>query len=125
MNHLAGLAAVAVVLLLVLLPDGGPRIGQRPAVAAVSTPAAASLAPGGAAREDFVRVEHQFVHVQPLPAAPHLRVAVRRTAPLPAARRQDAARRMTRARRILVGDGRYRPEPFPRPAARRDSRASD
>ncbi len=65
-----------------------------------------------------VRIEHQLIHVGEPPAPPRrpITAAVNRFAGVrkPAERaRQDAL--MVRAGRLIMGDGRYRPEPFPRP----------
>ena len=63
-----------------------------------------------------VRLEHQLIEVQPpkvVRRSPRARVVP------PATRLASAApdvgiRLVARARRAFVGDGRYRPEPFPR-----------
>jgi hypothetical protein len=65
-----------------------------------------------------VRIEHQLIHVMESPAPPRRPVtaAVNRPASIrkPVQRaRQEAL--VVRAGRLIMGDGRYRPEPFPRP----------
>jgi hypothetical protein len=73
---------------------------------------------------DAVQVEHEFVVARPSPRRspePRRQVAAAR----PAARAvgevpqaQPAPGLVTRAGRVLLGDGQYRPEPFPRPEAK-------
>lgn len=65
-----------------------------------------------------IRIEHQLIQVteSPTPRRRPPTVAVSRVASVrkPAQRsRQEAL--VVRAGRLLMGDGRYRPEPFPRP----------
>jgi hypothetical protein len=66
-----------------------------------------------------VRVEHRLIQIVPQPAP-----IFRPRPAAPAANRRAETRKpesdhlVARARRALVGDGRYRPEPFPRPALR-------
>ena len=65
-----------------------------------------------------IRIEHQLIQVAepPTPRRRPPTVAVSRVAPVrkPAQRsRQEAL--VVRVGRLLMGDGRYRPEPFPRP----------
>jgi hypothetical protein len=65
---------------------------------------------------DFVRVHHELIKVAP-PAGP--RRPVRPAPRSPSVR--DPERQppfVERARRAFMGDGRYRPEPFPRPGTR-------
>jgi len=74
-----------------------------------------------------VRVRHSYVTVMPpavtaMPAAVKTDRAPVRVAAAPPSRRPDPVQLATtrqvgmvaKARRALVGDGRYRPEPFPR-----------
>jgi len=74
------------------------------------------------ADEQTVRVEHEFVSLPASPepladAAPV--VNVERVAALPPRRVVPPAPRTpgNKAKSVLLGDGRYRPEPFPRPRA--------
>jgi len=66
-----------------------------------------------------VQIEHQLIRIAPAPSPqrprPRLLHAVNRLAVArpPSAQRPDSF--ALRAGRLLVGDGRYRPEPFPRP----------
>ena len=53
------------------------------------------------------------VGVPPAPAVQHVRGTV------PVARPEARPRLLTRTARAVLGDGRYRPEPFPRPGSRR------
>ena len=92
-----------------------PRVGEAPrgeivAGAATSASAAATPAPAPS-----LRIEHQLVEV------PAVSPAVR-SKPRPAARQARLARPAPSSqklagstRRLLFGDGTYRPEPFPRP----------
>lgn len=65
-----------------------------------------------------VRVRHEFVRIPLPPVAP--RLEARAAAPAaprrarPARAEADDEALLSKARRVLVGDGRYRPEPFPR-----------
>ena len=86
-----------------------PRTATAP-VAAAQPPA------------DSVTIEHELVRVTPLPAPPSsqaLRTNRPQPAKLPAVQRAanplPARGVVERTRRVLFGDGRYRPEPFPRP----------
>jgi hypothetical protein len=84
-----------------------------PAVAA--PPVQPSSAPPPEA--ESVRVEHQLVQASlfvPLARPRFAHAAVTRRADV----RRDPHRFVARASRALMGDGRYRPEPFPRPAMR-------
>ena len=65
-----------------------------------------------------IRIEHQLIHVIEPPAPPRrpAAAAVNRLASVtkPVQRaRQDTL--VVKASRLIMGDGRYRPEPFPRP----------
>ncbi len=87
-----------------------------PAQVGVGDPQTA--APAGKAPpapKSSVTVEHELIQVEPMPRpkpAPRLR------RPLPSTRLAYGAPRqetlVTRARRKFLGDGRFRPEPFPR-----------
>jgi hypothetical protein len=65
-----------------------------------------------------VRLQHEYIRVTP-PArpAPSRRALPARTAPLEPRKASSTPAFVERARRALLGDGRHRPEPFPRPAA--------
>lgn len=71
---------------------------------------------------DSVRVESELIHViSPRDDAPAQRPRTNRAVPVKLAAVQKPVTRtpshgvVDRARRMLLGDGRYRPEPFPRP----------
>ncbi len=62
-----------------------------------------------------VRVEHELVAATVVEAEMPRRVSMPRGRPL-ARRHTRPAGIMSRARQLIVGNGRYRPEPFPRAA---------
>lgn len=68
-----------------------------------------------------VRLQHEYIRVTPpappAPPAPSRRALPSRTAPLEPRKASSTPAFVERARRALLGDGRHRPEPFPRPAA--------
>lgn len=108
---LLGLALAASVSLL-------PGFGEAPV-------ATEPLAVPGPAPDAPVRIEHEFVTVpevrQPVRAPGVRRPPAKRVAPPAPVTRARATERvppapLARARRVLFGDGTYRPEPFPRPA---------
>jgi hypothetical protein len=114
----AGVSAAA--LLMFPRVSGAPADVRHEPVQPVTAPAVGTPA----AHTDAVQVDHEFVVVQPTPVrAPQPRarpVAAARPARSPGGEPRDAAESpglATRAGRMLVGDGRYRPEPFPRPAS--------
>jgi hypothetical protein len=84
----------------------------RPATAPVAAERAAN---------DHVKVEHELIHVVPFrnavtPPPPRIQRSSS-VKPAVASKPPDRPKgALGRARRILLGDGRYRPEPFPRPA---------
>lgn len=86
-----------------------------PGDAEAETPPASASVP--AAR---VQVSHRLVTTEPvavaLSRAPDTRAGVRvaSTSPGPRRRARATAGLMTRAKEALLGDGRHRPEPFPR-----------
>jgi hypothetical protein len=85
-----------------------PTLVQSPRVKGTSAPAEPD-------RPQLVRVEHELVTATVIeePAPRPQRTAVRR----PPAQRQPPARAagfVSRTRQLLLGDGRYKPEPFPR-----------
>jgi hypothetical protein len=97
------------VLMLHPLPASSPRVDPtevRPVAAPMSQLESASPS---------VRIEHELVRL-PTPRPPRLsRPAQWRATRLAAAEPADPpAPLLVRARRALVGDGRYKPEPFPR-----------
>jgi hypothetical protein len=106
--------------LLFLLPreSEAPSAQQASAKPGAQTEVTESLEPPAEAASS-VRVEHQLIQIVPPPAP-----AVRARPVAPASNRRADSRKpapdhlVVRARRALVGDGRYRPEPFPRPALR-------
>jgi hypothetical protein len=88
---------------------------------AAAEPVAAPAGRLPAAVPDAVQVEHEFVLVHPSPVPPERpfrQVAAARPvarAVREAPQAQPAPGLVTRAGRVLLGDGQYRPEPFPRP----------
>jgi hypothetical protein len=92
---------------------GGALLWPQPAIAPIS----AHQSP-----VDTVQVEHEVIHVTPsqnrVPPAP---ARISRSASVRVAAARKPADRpapqgiVSRARRALLGDGRYRPDPFPRP----------
>ena len=107
----------------VLLTIGGllllfPRASEAPAAAGDKSAAASGPNGERMGPAPSVRVEHELIAVTPLPTpSPRPRAVVNAV---------DARQRRTagpsdfvsRARRALIGDGRYRPQPFPRPSTR-------
>lgn len=68
---------------------------------------------GNADIADSVRLRHELIEIRiPARATPGPRAATPPRSPRAEVRRPHF---VERARRVLVGDGRYRPEPFPRP----------
>jgi hypothetical protein len=95
--------------------------GQAP-VASPSTPVVSSADTSTAALrpQPSVRIDHQLIEV-PVPRPPPR--PTRRPSFAKSDRSARHARRpeealAARARRLIVGDGQYRPEPFPRLSAR-------
>jgi hypothetical protein len=86
----------------------GDSLGTQPRLPTAPPPAAAPRT------EPAVRVEHDLVSVRPARRRPSLPRAARGTRLV---RVTDAlpAPLLVRAGRMVVGDGRFRPEPFPRP----------
>jgi len=91
--------------------------------ATAESPVGAATAPVASAQAAAVTVEHELVLASAatsMAAAPRRRpasTAVRLAAAAPA-RSLKPAGFAVRAGRALMGDGRYRPEPFPRPGRR-------
>ena len=90
--------------------------------ATAESPVGAATAPLAPARAAAVTVQHELVLVS---AATSMASAPRRRPASPAVRLTEAPARSLkpagfalRAGRALMGDGRYRPEPFPRPGRR-------
>ncbi|HVL66128.1 MAG TPA: hypothetical protein VM364_02570 [Vicinamibacterales bacterium] len=113
MKRIWTLAAVAFVIGLL------PLLGRRTTSGAPEPqPASASMVVAAQPAPD-VRVEHQLITVDVIAES-----ASRPTPPPPAraaataagARQPEPAERrlVDRARRVILGDGRHRPEPFPR-----------
>ncbi|MGH9372221.1 MAG: hypothetical protein ACRD15_11880 [Vicinamibacterales bacterium] len=129
MGRWVGVFACAITGLLFLFTRNGeaPAAQQRdtmPAPVAASPGSTPSGLPVDSGVEsDSVRVEHQLIEVSPPPVrAPRVRPAVRSSAVGSSPGREGESRReprfVERARRVLIGDGRYRPEPFPKPGRR-------
>ena len=120
-----GLTAAVVGLLLVLgwnkHAAGAGSTTPPPAVTAEAdagaSPAAVDAVAEPAPPVESVRIEHELVHARTIapavPARASLVAQPRRAEPRPESRRF-----VLRASRMIVGNGRYRPEPFPRPATR-------
>ena len=108
MYRRAGLLPLATVAAFLLIPAAQ----LEPQGQAGNPPANRQLAPAPPA----VRLEHQIIEVQP-PKTP-TRPPRRRVAPvatrLASLQGHSAGTLVARARRAFIGDGRYRPEPFPR-----------
>jgi len=101
----------------------GPKlIVAALAAAALFWPSTAESPVSAAAQDgstpEKVTIEHHLVHV-PIVSATRLPPRPRLSSANRLASRNNAAERpqnlVTRAGRALLGDGRYRPEPFPRP----------
>lgn len=111
----AALAIVIVVLVSVFGWDGESPAAQQPSegrTAAGEASAFPSHDVGKANIVDSVRLQHQLIEIRiPARATPPPRAASPRSPRAEASR----PRFVDRARRVLIGDGRYRPEPFPRP----------
>jgi hypothetical protein len=109
MDRRAALVPVVALVLLILSPRPA-QVGEPPA----QPDAPRAAAP--AAPLPSVRLEHQLIQVEPArPEKPGVRI--RRT--IPSTRLASAAldrrdKLVSRARRAFLGDGRFRPEPFPR-----------
>lgn len=102
--------ALAVLLLLGLGLSG---VGEAPRPRAGSSVPAASI-PITAVTPPAVRLQEELVYAPVVRAPGRTRVAAppHRVA---ARRASEPPRLASRARRLLFGDGTYRPEPFPRP----------
>jgi len=118
----AALGVIAALALLVFPRPGEAPSAQHlrpePAKAPDSHPAGASNSTI-AQPSDAVRIEHQLIQVAPKASTvPSARPSDRSTSVGRAMRTSGSHAFVARARRALMGDGRYRPEPFPRPADR-------
>jgi hypothetical protein len=97
------------VLMLYPPPASAPRVDP----AAVGPVAAPQAVPKAA--DPSVRIEHELVRLPKPRPQPINRAAQLRSGRLAAAELSDTrAPLLVRARRAFVGDGRYKPEPFPR-----------
>jgi hypothetical protein len=101
----AGVAGLVVAMPITLRQMPGPAVSAAPD-----------------AEQQTVRVEHEFVSLpaSPVPLADAAPAGnVERAAVVPPRRAVPPAPRTAgnKAKRALLGDGRYRPEPFPRPRA--------
>lgn len=97
-----------------LLWSSGGGKGLRASADDVAFPSASVPAPPS------VRVQHEYIQASPAPMAPpspSRRARPSRTAPLEPRKASSSPQFVERARRAILGDGRYRPEPFPRPAS--------
>jgi hypothetical protein len=108
MPRRAGLVLIVALATLTMYPSTAQE--GIPA-AQVTLPAAAPRAP-----QPSVIIQHQLIQIEPTPTprpVPRVRRAVpsTRLAYEPLLRRDNLA---SRARRVVLGDGRFRPEPFPR-----------
>src|SRR5687767_1698886 len=108
MNHRTGVVPAVALAVLMLFPPA-----DRP-----SRARAAAVPPepvGRMPETPAVQLEHQLIRV-PEVRSPRAVPAPRRAPPATRLARLHADRHapLARARRMLVGDGRYRPEPFPR-----------
>jgi hypothetical protein len=118
MNRWMGMLVVGMAGLFVFSARPGhapPALLASPDPPSASTEAIDS--PLDAAASDSVRIEHELIGVR-APKRPKVRAP--RLSPLPAVRQAQTGSRnvVARASRVLVGNGRYRPEPFPRPGSR-------
>ena len=101
------------IMLAVLMLHPPPASSPRVEPTAVSPVVAPQISPEPAGPS--VRVEHQLVRL-PKPRPQHInRPPQWRSTRLAAAEPSESRPALIlRARRVLVGDGRYKPEPFPR-----------
>jgi hypothetical protein len=111
MPRRAGLVIIVALAALTMYPPPA-QVGERNPQTAAPAATAAKLPP---APKPSVTVEHQLIQVEPMPPpkpAPRLRRALPSTRLAYGPTRQDTL--VSRARRAVLGDGRFRPEPFPR-----------
>jgi hypothetical protein len=95
---------------MIVIGAGASLVALMPAVA--ESPLAEAPAPP-AADQPAVRIEQTLVAAPIVEEAAPLRAAVQRARP-PARRQTRPEGFVSRTRQLIVGDGRYRPEPFPR-----------
>ncbi|MGH9307814.1 MAG: hypothetical protein ACRD1U_00475 [Vicinamibacterales bacterium] len=117
MNRWVGaLAIVMVILVSVFGRDGEAPAAQQQKEARPSVGDASRIPSHDVGHSDIadsVRLSHELIEVRiPTRATPRPRAVAPPRSPRAESRRP---RFVERARRVLVGDGRYRPEPFPRP----------
>ena len=103
----------------------GPALAGAPGGTTASASSGSVVpVPLETASEDSVQVVYDLIRVTPAPARgaperPRAAPMVRK-APVQRAeasdRRTESNRLIARASRVLIGDGRHRPEPFPKPA---------
>ncbi len=120
----AGVGSVVIVAMIVVLSrlDAVPQASDAPLrQGPASSPAGDTAPPAapGSGIDRSVIIEHQVIEVPtPTPTArPRLRAVSPARRASAGSGRDLPVQIASRARRILVGDGRYRPEPFPRPAS--------
>jgi hypothetical protein len=101
------LAAFAVLML-------HPPLAERPRREPVTAPVPAVAEPSPSAVAPSVRIQHELVRL-PKPASRPARPSAWRATRMALARPPGGrAPLIVRASRALVGDGRFKPEPFPR-----------
>jgi hypothetical protein len=113
---LAGAAVVLVVLAGAFARDTeAPAAQQQSPEPGAAVRAAETVGTGEPRFGDSVQLRHEIIEIKvPARAAPRQQRSGKAVAPAPRAESRRP-RFVERARRALVGDGRYRPEPFPRP----------
>ena len=94
-----------------------PVVAAPPVQPAAAPPAEAESVRVESVRVESVRVEHELVEARLFVPLARPRVVLAAASRRAEARR-DPPRFAVRASRALVGDGRYVPQPFPRPATR-------
>ena len=109
MPRRTGLVLIVALAALTVYPPPA-QVGVRDTEAATAPASKVPQAPGAS-----VTLEHQLIQVEPMrppKPAPRLRRALPTTRLAYGPTRQDTL--ASRARRAVLGDGRFRPEPFPR-----------
>lgn len=120
----AGVGSVVILAMIVVLSrfDAVPQASDAPLrQGPASSPAGDTAPPAapGSRIDQSVIIEHQVIEVPPPTPRPRLRAVSPPRRASAGSGRDLPVQIASRARRILVGDGRYRPEPFPRPASLR------
>ena len=94
-------------------------VPHRPAAPAETSAVRAEMPAVRADKADSVHVERRLITVEAVAVEP-ARIIAPATKKASHVKRTDTARRpfVARAARLVLGDGRFRPEPFPRPAVR-------